>query len=34
MSDKEKGDEFFKQTLERIVSNPKVKKVLEMLGDD
>lgn len=29
-----KQDEFFKQTLDRIVSEPKVKKVLEMLGDD
>lgn len=32
MSEKEKDDEFFKQTLERIVSNPKVQRVLEMLG--
>lgn len=30
----ENQDEFFKQTLDRIVSEPKVQKVLEMLGDD
>ncbi len=34
MCDKEKYDEFFNQTLDRIISDPKVKKVLEMLGDD
>lgn len=34
MADKEKDDEFFNQNLERIVSDPKVQKVLEMLGDE
>lgn len=34
VSNKEKDDEFFKRTLERIVGNPKVQHVLEMLGDD
>ncbi|TDV88494.1 hypothetical protein C7818_11713 [Leuconostoc mesenteroides] len=34
MNDKEKDDEYFNKTLERIVGDPKVQKVLEMLGDD
>ena len=33
-NDSDKDDEFFNQTLDRIVSDPKVKKALEMLGDE
>lgn len=33
-NDRDKDDEFFNQTLDRIVSDPKVKKALEMFGDE